>query len=318
MDQTFYYRKPPQVSVLGCSEQYQMCSSAEKPESCTTKQGISQIERAEAFYDLSFNAQQLALASHVSQLLSLTTIRSLVNSLGAELLYGDTILSNSISTSVPDDQWKSEVLKFGKISHIVLRQALIDFAAGPPSKSWELSLQPPESGSIAQSFCSAQKINTTDYTSFNLLGLGIIFVVGSCLIILNLILPFTVSIFTRPRFQLHAYDPWLQDDPLHLQQKAFEEGGLGSWEGQDTDVPVTRPGQKMWPLWYKSPQPAFGANRVRTDLQLQAETDPEDNDESILLRPIPLSNEHSNKGMGRRATRDTLESYQIGEVTQAC
>ena len=159
--------------------------------------------------------------------------------------------------------------------------------------------QHPEPGSTTQNFCSAQKVHTADFTSFSFLGLGIIFVIGTFLIILSLILPYFVSIATQPRFHLYGYDPWLQDDPLHLRQRAFEESGLGTWEGRDTDVPVTAPGQKMRPLCYKSPQPTFGSSLARTTHQLQAEMDPEESDEAVLLRPIPSGGNYSSKDVGR-------------------
>ena len=314
-----YVRKSPQVSVLGCIEQYQFCASAEKPSSCTAKQGLLQLQNMEASQYPIFSAPQLALTSHMNQELNLTTINFLVSDLGATSLAAREYSGPNeyLATPVPDDQWKSEVIRFSNVGQIVLRQALIDFAAGPPSRKWESLVQPPDPGSITQSFCSAQKIHTTDYTSFSLLGLSIIFVVGGFLIILNLILPRLTNLIARHRDRRHAHDPWLQDDPLHLQQRAFEQSGLGTWEGQDTNIPVTAMGERMRPSWYQSPQPPpYKANRVKATAHFRAEADLEETDESVLLRPIASSAKSFDGDMERPATQDTLDSYDVGEVME--
>ena len=282
-----YYQTAPQVSVLGCTEQYQFCGSRNDMEDCTSKQGREQIENTLLLKDLDLNEAQLALASHLVRVLRSADLDRLTELLGATVLNATSnlALNNARSASLPDNQWQIEVIRFGQVGHIALRQVLIDFAAGQPSQSWNSFVLSPEPDSILQSFCSAQKIYTTEYTSFNVLGLSIIFVVGGVLIILDLVLLLLVGLLARLCGYTNPYDPWLQDDPLHLQQRAFEQSGLGTWQGQDTSVPVTEPGQKMRVPWYTSPSPR--ADRLIGETSKQSDgTNIEDADESVPLRPI--------------------------------
>ena len=306
-----YFRNAPQVSVLGCTEQYQFCRSRNDMKDCTSKQGRERIENNQLLKNLDLNEAQFALASHLVRVLGSADLRTLVELLGATMLNANSnlALNNAYSAPLPDNQWQIEAIRFGQVGHIALRQALIDFAAGPPSQSWNTFVLSPDPDSVVQSFCSAQKVYTTEYTSFNVLGLSIIFLVGGVLIILDLVLSLLVGLLARVRGYTNPYDPWLQDDPLHLQQRAFEQSGLGTWQGQDTSVPVTEPGQKMRPPWYMSPLPQVNRLIGGTSEQTDA-SNVEDNDESVPLRPIASRSGFSKECLSREDQEiDYMERY---------
>lgn len=100
-----------------------------------------------------------------------------------------------------------------------------------------------------QRLTAPQLIRSTAYTNFSILGLTIIFAVGSLIILLSWILePLTACIQQRRRRRSnHTYSriEWNLNDTLQLQRLAHEEAGFGSWRHCDEGVPVTKPGDRL-------------------------------------------------------------------------
>lgn len=92
-----------------------------------------------------------------------------------------------------------------------------------------------------------QKIVSDAYTSFSVLGLCLVFIVGGLIIILSYsIEPLAFWIEKRcSRGSLPAQMEWIANETLQLQRLAHEELGAGAWSGAANAVPVTKAGETL-------------------------------------------------------------------------
>jgi hypothetical protein len=108
--------------------------------------------------------------------------------------------------------------------------------------------------------CENQKIVSTRYSSFNVLGLSLILILGALIIILDMALEPCVARWATRKYTkrlssmqdeefesethpLYSVVEWSQTGTLQLQRLAHEEAGFGTWSQCAGDVPVTEPGQ---------------------------------------------------------------------------
>lgn len=86
-----------------------------------------------------------------------------------------------------------------------------------------------------------QKIVSDAYSSFNVLGLCITFIVGGIIIIVSYsIEPLAFWIARRTnRGALSARMEWITTETLQLQRLVHEEIGSGTWSHADSAIPMT-------------------------------------------------------------------------------
>ena len=249
IDEVAGYVTTPLLSVMGCIEQYQICNpNLAATSMCTELSRLEQVKNQSSTHDLGFNPHQVHLAQHLIKLLSLSTLDGIISSMGSSALVAMKYESSStsISSPLPDNQWKIEVTNWHHMMQTALQQHVIDFAAGPADPHWGQYILKPSFTGAGHDLCSAQKMRDTSFMSFSILGLTIIFIIGGLLIALPPLLP----ILTRWAQQLgkkgfHRPDYWLLADAIHLQQMAFEGAGLGTWQGRNNTMPVTVQGEKF-------------------------------------------------------------------------
>jgi len=92
---------------------------------------------------------------------------------------------------------------------------------------------------------------TTKYSSFSVLGIGLILVIGGGFIFLDLTLAYVVDYFSIRRSKTHpnpsrtyARLEWDANTTLQLQRLAHEQIGVGTWSSR-WGHPVTSPGEKL-------------------------------------------------------------------------
>lgn len=125
-----------------------------------------------------------------------------------------------------------------------------------------------------------QKILSTAYTNFSVLGLVIILVVGGLIILISYTLE-TIIVFIEKRRGItkHSLLEWFTDETFQLQRLAHEELGVGTWEGcvGTRAVPVTEKGQLLAVLQFQDPQhPTLKPTHkstVRTDSPTSQDSD---------------------------------------------
>ena len=157
--------------------------------------------------------------------------------LGTAALQSRNTLSQGVQSSLPANQWEVEVESWFKLTMADLQRAILEQATGPTEPAIRQSLVRPTT-TEEQRVCANQKIRSDSFTSFNILGLTIIFTVSGLIILTSFVLPVVVERVQRRRNPYSSLE-WIANDTLQLQRLAHEAVGAGTWRGTHTDCPTT-------------------------------------------------------------------------------
>ena len=242
-NQTAYYADLP-IRALACVQQYQFCRpSLEEAKRCTPLDGI-------------FEATRIASSTLFSQpedserfLWSVSAIRDmaggfgeLVRTLGGRSLLASDYVAVMGQNGLPDNQWELELEHWFKFTMADLQRAILDQATGPlvpDAMSFYSAPTSPE----ARALCGSQKIRSDSYTSFNVLGLILMFSIGGLIMLIAACLPSVTARLQRKK--PFADIEWVTNDTLQLQRLAHEAVGAGQWQGARDDYPRTRRGDLL-------------------------------------------------------------------------
>lgn len=238
---TYYHSDPTThrwVNALACIDQYQYCNPMNKQ--CTT---LSSSALAHKFLDeneIGLNdAQTITLLRLDSITFFLTTYNN-VHPRGDSALRASETVNDLVQVGLPNDQWMTEVSSWFAVSMARLQQKVIQYATGPGYIPDGMYLSRPLERQ--EKMCKNQILrSSTATTSFSVLGVTIILIVGAALIPTSLILPSAVG-FLRRLFKRKHYKSlqWTLDGKFQLQRLAYEEAGQGHWTGGADSVPLTR------------------------------------------------------------------------------
>ena len=223
------------INALACTDQYQFCDK----DRCTPLTAAQVAVNASQ--DLGLNLMQTAIRDRLAlYLLSATTFYSTYG-LGSEVLRASDTLFNTIQKALPDNQWTIEVSSWMATSLARLQVLAVQYATGPPTTTDKNLIQPPRSKE-EKTMCHAQKVRSASgTTSFSVLGVAIILIVGAILISLSLLLSTIVCGLRRIfHYKDHKRMQYLLDEKLQLHRLAYEEAGQGYWENCSNSVPVTK------------------------------------------------------------------------------
>ncbi|KAA8622904.1 hypothetical protein A1F94_003002 [Pyrenophora tritici-repentis] len=228
------------VNTLVCAQQYQFCNPSK--ELCTAPMGSS-----------------TAATSAASNLFTNTTnedrfmwnLRAVFNQIGfseiAKTLKEGALLASDFTNplgqfGLPDNQWELELKHWFGIMLAALQGSIVNQASGPsiPEAATFHSL-PTTAGERAA--CTNQKIRSDSYTSFNVLGLILIFSIGGLIMLISACLPSLMARIQRKK--PFASIEWDANDTLQLQRLAHEAVGAGNWEGTRDDYPRTQRGDLL-------------------------------------------------------------------------
>ena len=230
-----YYATDEYVVPIACSEAYQVCNPNNNK--CTPFVGSQQLINATAKIGIdgvqSSETNRLAMAAMLTSVHIQTFTRMSGSLRAAETAAALTQLP------LPNNQWQIEVSSWFDTGLARLQQELQDYATGPtnispPARLW----QPGDAVSLAM--CNAQLVNDDgSTTSFSVVGLIIIFVVGGLIILTSLVVDSLVG-WLQSAMKKGEYKKlnWLLDDKLQLQRMLLEGVGHGTWEGA-MDFPRT-------------------------------------------------------------------------------
>ena len=178
------------------------------------------------------------------------TITGVVQGRSAASLRAQESVFQLQSAALPDDQWTIELDSWFATGLATLQNLVVQFAAGPP----ELDVDGPgqvnkvnATDRLGMFACRNQKVRGQSlFQSFSVVGVAFIVVVAGLLSILNLVLPYTMTlvrkVFTKGKWK---GEQWRLYDKLQLLRMVFEARGDGTWKGEDDAVPVTRMGEKF-------------------------------------------------------------------------
>jgi hypothetical protein len=234
-DEFNIYYNPFPTGAIACVQQKQICNIAKGK--CNVLTGGNPKDN---FTSLALNKHQVSVMKRLGALRFFDVVRAL----GGPSLLATPFASGTISTGLPDNQWISEFATFFLTQTYGTALLSLGFVTGPSNPAVASSWTPasPED----EWMCQSQIAQRSDYASFAVLGLIIIFVVGGTIIFLNLALAPAVALFGRLRG--HGISEWQLTSLFELQRIAFEGRNKGTWLPRYNQVPVTAKDDKFTTL----------------------------------------------------------------------
>lgn len=241
---TSFYGADNLTSALACTDQFQI----QNPNTNTATELTSSLKAQIQSLGIGLNNAQFAAVLRLSLSSYESLIWNSVNGFSAGALHAPDIAYQTLSLGLPEDQWRTEVTGWFNTSLATLQDRIVSFASKDLVGIEEIgSLHLPSGMPELLDMCHNQIIkNVGQYQSFSLLGLVMIFAIGSFIILLSWILEPIVGFFRKRLRRRGArgeakQDQWLLASSLQLQRLALQKDGLGGeWMKLDGEVPVTR------------------------------------------------------------------------------
>lgn len=236
---TTVYFSDDYVNVLGCVDQHQYCNPNNNK--CTPLMGSESI--IDEILALNISIKQLTIAALITSKQPGLSVFNSVNGRGSGALRASESLFELSQVSLPNDQWMTEVSSWFAITVAKLQEIPIRRATGPsyvPAGSRLQRASLPEQIRL----CKSQIIlSPGGTTSFSVLGIGIILIVGTLLVLVSLFLD-TLAGYFRSKFHKHNYKriQWGLDGIFQLHRLAYEAAGQGTWTGGADSIPITKQG----------------------------------------------------------------------------
>jgi hypothetical protein len=240
------YLSDDPARALVCSQRYQYCNSSmpqNQSASCTPLSGMIEATKAslQLFPQEKDRKKFLWSASEILYLAN--GFNELVGTMQSGSLLARDSLAGHLQGILPDNQWELELEYWFKFALADLQRTILHQATGSVEADAHEFLAPPTSAE-ARGVCSNQKIRSDSYTSFNVLGLVLIFSIGGFIMLLSASLPYITRRLQRHRKPFGSLE-WITNDTLQLQRLAHEALGAGVWEGACDDFPRTRDGDQL-------------------------------------------------------------------------
>lgn len=237
------YREDSPIRVLGCADQFQLCTRAHTK--CTPLTGSDTLSDAISALQLNNVQKDISLLLYVAIVLQPTYYN--VNFRGSNAFRASDTLSaqGSYQVGLPDNQWTIEIANWFAVSMAKLQQQVVEFATGPLYTNNDLEFIPGPPNA-----CGRQKIHSTaGYISFSVIGILIILSIGGILIFTSLILD-PVTGYFRKAFDWKDYKrlQWALDEQLELQRLAYPRDVQEDKNSEENAMSGTTPDQIQRPL----------------------------------------------------------------------
>ncbi|KAL9026518.1 MAG: hypothetical protein Q9180_007472 [Flavoplaca navasiana] len=237
-----FYSPDFMVNVMACVDQHQFCNPFTRQ--CTPLNGV--LVLGSGITQLNLNAAQYTTALLINLHLAELTTYSIVHSRGALALRATETLNDNFQVGLPSTQWMTEMSSWFGISMAKLQQKVVQYATGPSTIPDSYNLIKPQTAA-ERNICNNQIIRKTNgTTSFSVLGVAIILIIGTILIITSWTLDTCVR-YIRGKKKSNQYKSlqWIVDEKLQLQRLAYEEAGQGHWREGASTVPLTEKDDKI-------------------------------------------------------------------------
>ncbi|KAF2107522.1 hypothetical protein BDV96DRAFT_506035 [Lophiotrema nucula] len=259
------YLQDEPMRTLACANQMQYCNpNLPVGQRCEPLRGINDPRRSAELKKIfgegkHFDILKYADSAWTSAYMSMHHLLGFVGASAIKARYG---LSYGYQGPLPDNQWQLEAEFWIKGTLASIQDAFATAANGPPEEMYEFLDQPLKNDTTPWNLCKNQKIVSTKFSSFNVLGISLILLLGIWIIVLDMGLEPTVAWWQRRQYKKHqlrdeyyaeskeghplyAALEWSHTSTLQLQRLAHEEAGFGTWSACDGDTPVTLPGQRL-------------------------------------------------------------------------
>ncbi|KAF1994209.1 hypothetical protein P154DRAFT_586672 [Amniculicola lignicola CBS 123094] len=253
---------------MACTSQFQFCnpslSHLPAEQRCEPLRGMIDPRKMSAISKIFTDKKQLKNIGVVMNILEggYFTMNNFIAFMGNSALRARYGLSYGVQGPLPSNQWQIEAEGWAKGTLASIQDAFVTNANGLPDVLSDYLVPFAKNETTARRMCGGQKIVSTAYSSFSVLGVSLILAIGILIIAFDLGTEPTVAWWQRRRFAraqkighpwmekegghpLHSVLEWSQTATLQLQRLAHEEAGYGKWEKCDGDCPVTGTGQKL-------------------------------------------------------------------------
>ncbi|TGJ84260.1 hypothetical protein E0Z10_g4490 [Xylaria hypoxylon] len=239
------------ASPLGCTDQYQFCSTAYKGTSgCGPLASFQDaVAGAAPFFNTSYYAYATTSAKTETyarfQYFADTVyvlnnrISAIISFLGPRSLLSQSNLSGGFQGPIAPNQWQLDVTHWQDISLAAIQQAFLATAIGPTDAE---TLQAHQNYTTTElkKLCNSQKIRSTTYASFSLFGLYFTFIPGFLIVLTSFLLEPVSAWLHKRKYRQHAHLEWTTNATLQLQRLAHEEIRVGTWSECTDTIPVTK------------------------------------------------------------------------------
>ncbi|KAF2183496.1 hypothetical protein K469DRAFT_689964 [Zopfia rhizophila CBS 207.26] len=244
------------ASTMGCTTQLQFCNpNLPKDKRCEPLRGVNaNANRIEGLW----SEKQLTRIAWAAQTMrqGFFIPNNFAAFIGTSVLSARYNLAMGVNGPLPPNQWELEVEHLVGASLASLQSAFVESANGPLREILKQFQVHPKDNE-AMSMCTNQKIISTLYSSFSVLGLSIILILGSILIITDIFLEPGLNYWQTRRAEsgklphhnftgsTHSRLEWRVMSVLQLQRLAHEAVGSGSWFKTSSENPITKPMEKL-------------------------------------------------------------------------
>lgn len=283
------YSSEEAASPLGCLQQYQLCNADEEHCGPVKGWVDVQVDSAPVFNltedaELSDSypsdnpvgerfAWFTAILGYVAK-----DIPGTISQLSSFSLASQQYMEGGYMAALPDNQWQLDVEHWWATWLAAVQASVVTTAVGTDAKLLQPYTLAPISNYVQETMCnnqvglkagifhaaqltsssflkaeltgfSAQKILTSDYTSFSLFGLYFTYILGTIIVALSYSLDAIQNCRNR-RNNARGYQclEWATNEVLQLQRAAYQGIGTGEWSGFTDDVPITGAGELMGDL----------------------------------------------------------------------
>ncbi|EAT82077.1 hypothetical protein HBH56_105310 [Parastagonospora nodorum] len=261
-----FWQQDEPLGVMACTQQVQYCNpKLSEGERCEPLRGLFDKKRSGSLAKTFPSEKALAAVVWADRVWSNTMnlFSDAVFYVGASALRARYSLSGAGSGPLPDNQWQIEAEHLQKGCLASLQDAFVLTAHGVPEALEEFRQPPLANETMPKLICANQRITSNSYSSFNMMGVGLILAIGLLIIMLDLGLAPTLAWWRRHKYgKLQLQDAesgieekpghplnhtleWSQTSILQLQRLAHEAAGYGNWSGCDETVPVSHRGELL-------------------------------------------------------------------------
>lgn len=277
------YRNRRVGNTIACTEQYQFCDKG--PTSCTAPTALNSFFDKEALpLGASMTNAKRSILMRMLKAMSSLTFEQTAYLLERPVLTSTVVMPSATSPPVPDNQWMLEFKHFFAASLVTFQQLVLDYISEPHDSPLLKYIE--DVPADAAWMCQSQVVRRKGFSSFSILGISIILIIGGIFIVVGLckyshgtksiLIGFKTNMthcFVFPRtFQKQAdfvsqllvlesimawigkkwarfqVVEWQLTSYLQLQRMAFEGRGRGTWSGLIDEVPTTLSGETFEPL----------------------------------------------------------------------
>ncbi|KAL9079272.1 MAG: hypothetical protein Q9157_001843 [Trypethelium eluteriae] len=251
----FWFADNP-ANVLGCTSQVQFCNPNSLPKGCSPLMSFDDLTLLllrgvgnSSILPYLEEPQAQAFTTFVRITVSYgSTINDITGTLGATALTAPRTMTSLGQGPLASNQWQSDVEYWLTTQLAGYQRAVVEAASGPKFPGIEPNLLVRPQSDMEHTFCTNQKILSTDFTSFSALGLILTLVIGTVFIIVSVLLEPVLSWLQRKRNwrrDNYALMEWWMNDALQLQSIVHEQLGV-TWKREIGQVPVPQPGDQRF------------------------------------------------------------------------